>query len=221
MKLAWDQTGQKKYETGTDHGVLYPIDTETGSYSAGVAWNGLTKVTESPDGAEETALYADNDKYLGLMSAENFKGTIEAYTYPDEFAASNGEAQLAEGVTVGQQDRLPFGFSYRTVVGNDIKKNRYGYKLHIVYGAQVSPSEKGYESVNDSPGAITFSWPFTTTPVEMPDGLNKSATIVLDSTKVSAEAMAKVEAMLYGGDEAAEPKLPTPAEIAAAVGPKA
>jgi len=217
MKLAWDQTGQKKYETGTDHGVLYPIDTETGGYSAGVAWNGLTKVTESPDGAEETALYADNDKYLGLMSAENFKGTIEAYTYPDEFAASNGEAQLAEGVTVGQQDRLPFGFSYRTIIGNDIKKNRYGYKLHIVYGAQVSPSEKGYESVNDSPAAITFSWPFTTTPVEMPNGLKKSATIVLDSTKVGAAAMAKVEAMLYGSDEAAEPKLPTPAEVAAAL----
>lgn len=216
-QLAWDQTGKKLYETGTDRGVLYPMTGEDGGYGAGVAWNGLTKVTESPDGAEETALYADNVKYLGLMSAENFKGTIEAYTYPDEFEACNGEAELATGAVVGQQNRAPFGFSYRTILGNDVKKNSFGYKLHIVYNAQVSPSERAYETVNDSPAAISFSWAFTTTPVDMPNNLAKSATITLDSTKVAPEAMAAVEALLYGSGDAGEAKLPTPAEILAAL----
>lgn len=213
-KLVWDETGKRLYETGTDRGVLFPMTGST--YGAGVAWNGLTKVTESPDGAEETALYADNVKYLSMLSAEEFKGTIEAYTYPNEFAAMDGSTELADGVSVGQQARRPFGLVYRTLVGNDIDQNDHGYKLHIVYGARVSPSERAYETVNDSPAAVTFSWAFTTTPVTMPNGLKSSATITIDSTTVDSEKLAALETVLYGGgSEPTGPKLPSPEEILA------
>lgn len=211
VKLAWDETGKKLYETGTDRGVLYPMD-ENGAYPLGVAWNGLTKVSESPDGAEETALYANNSKYLGLMSAENFKGTIEAYTYPKEFEACDGSAEIAKGVTIGQQTRAPFGLTYRTLIGNDVKENAYGYKLHLVYGCKVSPSERGYETVNDSPSAITFSWSFSATPVEV-EGFNKTASWVIDSTNVDETALKALESALYGGDEAATAHLPAPSEL--------
>ena len=209
--LAWDQEGQKLYETGTDRGVLY-LSSATG-YAAGVAWNGLTKVTESPDGAEESPLYADNSKYLGLMSAENFKGTIEAYTYPDEFAEADGSVEAAPGVSVAMQTRKPFAFAYRTLLGNDKLYNDYGYKLHLIWGAKVSPSERGYETVNDSPSALTFSWKFTTTPVDIP-GFKKSATLVIDSSKVDPAKLKTLEDTLYGTADK-EPAMPTPAEVIA------
>jgi len=212
MALTWDQTGERLYETGTDHGVLYPQSAD-GTYGTGVAWNGLTKVTESPDGAEETALYADNSKYLSLLSAENFKGTIEAYTYPDEFAVCDGSAQVAEGVTVSQQPRMPFAMSYRTLVGNDTEANNHGYKIHLVWGAKVSPSERAYETVNDTPAALSFSWAFTTTPVDIGGDFQKSATMVIDSTTADKTALAALEAKLYGGDGDAQPTMPTPQEV--------
>ena len=212
MALTWDQTGERLYETGTDHGVLYP-QSANGTYGTGVAWNGLTKVTESPDGAEETALYADNSKYLSLLSAENFKGTIEAYTYPDEFAVCDGSAQVAEGVTVSQQPRTPFAMSYRTLVGNDTEANNHGYKIHLVWGAKVSPSERAYETVNDTPAALSFSWAFTTTPVDIGGDFQKSATMVIDSTTADKTALAALEAKLYGGDGDAQPTMPTPQEV--------
>lgn len=211
-KLVWDQTGKRLYETGTDHGVLFVTDDITGKPKTGVAWSGLTKVTESPEGGEETALYADNIKYLSLYSAENLKGTIEAFTYPDEFMQCDGQAEIATGVTVGQQTRKSFALSYRTIVGNDVKGNRFGYKLHLIYGVRVSPSERAFESVNDSPNAITLSWSFTSTPVEVAAGFEVSSTVVIDSTKAPAPKMAALEKLLYG-DEATEPKLPTPSEI--------
>lgn len=218
--LTWDEDGKRLYETGTDHGVLYPAS-ESG-YAAGVAWNGLTKVTESPDGAEETALWADNIKYLSMLSAEEFKGTIEAYTYPDEFAPMDGSAQLVKGAMVSQQTRKAFGLAYRTLIGNDQDGNDHGYKLHLVYGAKVSPSERAYETTNDSPAAITFSWAFTTTPVEMPNGLKRSAQIVIDSTSVDPDALKKLENTLYGTGSGSEgPKLPTPAEVLALLTPAA
>lgn len=209
-KLQWDQTGERMYETGVSKGVLYPQD--KGAYPKGVAWNGLTAVTESPSGAEATPLYADNIKYLNLMSAEEFGATVEAYMYPDEFSVCNGEAALADGVSVGQQKRTPFGLSYQTKIGNDLDPEA-GYKIHIIYGALAAPSEKAYATVNDSPEAITFSWELTTTPVEV-EGLKPTASITIDSTKVDAEKLAAFEAILYGS-EAEEAKLPLPNEVAA------
>lgn len=209
--LTWDEVGKKQYETGVDKGVLYNID-EQGKYSKGVAWNGLTGVTESPSGAEATALYADNIKYLSLYSAEEFGGTIEAYMYPPEFESCDGSAELATGVTIGQQNRSIFGLCYRTIVGNDVKANDYGYKLHLVYGCQVSPSEKAYSTVNDSPEAITFSWEFTTTPVPV-TGFKPTATVTIDSTAAGATKMAAIEAVLYG-DQTTEARLPLPDEVA-------
>ena len=221
-KIVWDQTGEKIYETGVKNGVLYIRD-ENGAYSKGVAWNGLTAVTESPSGAEATALYADDIKYLNLMSAEEFGATIEAYTYPEEFAECDGSAALAKGIYVGQQTRKTFGLCYRTTVGNDVNGNEYGYKLHLIYGCVAAPSEKAYATINDSPEAITFSWEVTTTPVEV-EGMKPTACITIDSTKVGEGVMAKIEKVLYGTAEvkgegdtvttpAVEAKLPLPSEI--------
>lgn len=212
-KLVWDKTGERLYETGVKQGVLYLLGS-TGAYSKGVAWNGLTNVTESPSGAEATPLYADDIKYLNLMSTEELGGTIEAYTYPDEFAECDGSASLAEGVYIGQQARKTFGFCYRTTLGNDVDNNNYGYKLHLVYGALASPSEKAYGTINDSPEAITFSWEFSTTPVNV-TGHKPTASITIDSTKVDAAKLAALEKILYGDDtESAEPRLPLPDEVA-------
>lgn len=208
--LVWDQTGEKLYETGTKKGVLYPMS-ETGTYPKGVAWNGLTAVTESPSGAEITDLYADDIKYLSLMSAEEFGGTIEAYMYPDEFAECDGSAEPTPGVMIGQQSRKAFGMSYVTIIGNDVKGNDYGYKIHLIYGMKVSPSERGYQTINDSPEAITFSWEFTTAPVNV-TGFKPTACLTIDSTKVNAEKLATLEAKLYGG-EAGEAQLPLPDEV--------
>lgn len=208
-KLTWDAIGERYYETGVKQGVLYVQ--EAGAYSKGVAWNGLTAVTESPSGAESTALYADDIKYLNLVSAEEFGGTIEAYTYPDEFKACNGEAELATGVVIGQQARKVFGLCYRTTIGNDTEGNEHGYKLHLVYGAQASVSEKAYASINDSPEAITFSWEFTTTPVNV-TGHKPTAIITIDSTKADPTKLAALEDKLYGGADS-EPTLPLPDEI--------
>lgn len=211
-KLVWDKTGDRLYETGVKNGVLY-IPT-AGVYSKGVAWNGLTAVTESPSGAEATALYADDTKYLSLMSAEEFGATIEAYTYPDEFAACDGSAELADGVMIGQQKRSTFGLCYKTTIGNDTEGNDHGYKLHIIYGAQAKPSERAYASINDSPEAITFSWEITTTPVNV-TGAKPTASLVIDSTKADPSKLAALEDILYGkdGEPASEPRLPLPDEI--------
>ena len=210
-KLVWDATGERKYETGVRNGVLYVMD-EGGTYPKGVAWNGLTAVTESPSGAEATALYADDVKYLNLISAEEFGATVEAYTYPDEFAQCNGEASLVDGVTIGQQPRKTFGMAYRTVLGNDIENESHGYKLHLIYGAVASPSEKAYATINDSPEAITFSWELKTTPVVV-EGFKPTASLTIDSTKANAAKLAALEAILFGSEEA-EAKLPLPNEIA-------
>ena len=209
-RLTWDDLGKRFYETGVKQGVLYPQ--VSGAYPKGVAWNGLTAVTESPSGAEPTPLYADDIKYLELTSNEEFGCTIEAYTYPDEFKACNGEATLAEGVTIGQQTRVPFGFCYKTVLGNDEKKNDYGYKLHLVYGATASVSEKAFQTINDSPEAITFSWEVTTTRVAV-KGFKPTAIRTIDSTTIAAEKLTALEDILYGKDEA-EARLPLPDEIA-------
>lgn len=211
-KLVWDKTGDRLYETGVKNGVLY-IPT-AGVYSKGVAWNGLTAVTESPSGAEATALYADDTKYLSLMSAEEFGATIEAYTYPDEFAACDGSAELADGVMIGQQKRSIFGLCYKTTIGNDTEGNDHGYKLHIIYGAQAKPSERAYASINDSPEAITFSWEITTTPVNV-TGAKPTASLVIDSTKADPSKLAALEDILYGkdGEPGNEPRLPLPDEI--------
>lgn len=210
-KLVWDATGERLYETGVNNGVLYPQSTD-GTYPKGVAWNGLTAVTESPSGAEATPLYADNIKYLNLMSVEEFGATIEAYTYPDEFSECNGEAELATGVSIGQQKRKTFGMSYKTVVGNDVDGNNHGYKLHIIYGVMAAPSEKAYATINDSPEAITFSWEVTTTPVSV-DGFEPTASITIDSTKVDSSKLTALETILYGS-ESEEARLPLPNEIA-------
>ena len=210
-KLVWDNTGDRLYETGVKQGVLY-IPTE-GVYSKGVAWNGLTAVTESPSGAEPTALYADDIKYLSLTSTEEFGCTIEAYTYPPEFEACDGSAELVKGVTIGQQKRSTFGLCYRTTIGNDVDGNDHGYKLHLIYGCVASPSEKAYATINDSPEAITFSWEVTTTPVNV-TGARPTASITIDSTKCDATKLAALEAKLYGG-ESTEPQLPLPDEIKA------
>ena len=210
-KLIWDATGERKYENGVRNGVLYVMD-ESGTYPKGVAWNGLTAVTESPSGAEATALYADDVKYLNLISAEEFGATVEAYTYPDEFAQCNGEASLVNGVTIGQQPRKTFGMAYRTVLGNDIENESYGYKLHLIYGAVASPSEKAYATINDSPEAITFSWELKTTPVVV-NGFKPTASLTIDSTKANAEKLAALEDILFGS-ETGEARLPLPNEIA-------
>ena len=214
MKLIWDKIGERFFETGVNKGVLYPQDA-TGAYPKGVAWNGLTAVTESPSGAEATPLYADNIKYLNLMSTEEFGATVEAYTYPEEFAACNGEIALTEGVTIGQQKRSAFGMAYQTKIGNDVD-NELGYKIHLIYGALAAPSEKAYQTVNDSPEAITFSWELTTTPVEV-EGFKPTATLVIDSTKVDASKLAALEAVLYGS-ESEEARLPLPSEVLQLVG---
>lgn len=208
--LVWDQTGERMYETGVSKGVLYP-QSSSGTYPLGVAWNGLTAVTESPSGAEATPLYADDIKYLNLMSAEEFAATVEAYMYPDEFAECDGSASLVEGVSVGQQKRKAFGLCYRTTLGNDVDGNDHGYKLHIIYGALAAPSEKGYATVNDSPEAITFSWEIKTTPVNV-TGLKPTATVTIDSTKVDPTKLAALEKVLYGSEQA-DPRLPLPDEI--------
>lgn len=210
-KIKWDETGKRLYETGVEQGVLYPQD-ETGNYPKGVAWNGLISVTESPSGAEATPLYADNTKYLELTSNEEFGATIEAYTYPDEFEACDGSGKLAEGVTVGQQPRKPFGLCYKTVIGNDVKNNDHGYKLHLIYGAKAAPSEKAYNTINDSPEALTLSWEITTTPVNV-SGFKPTAHLEIDSTAVDKAKLAQLETMLYGGDET-EARLPLPDEVA-------
>ena len=209
-KIVWDQTGERLYETGVNHGVLY-IPT-SGVYSKGVAWNGLTAVTESPSGAEATALYADDIKYLNLMSAEEFACTIEAYTYPDEFAECDGSASLVAGVNIGQQPRKTFGLCYRTTIGNDTDGNAHGYKLHMVYGCLASPSEKAYATINDSPEANTFSWEVSTTPVNV-TGHKPAAFLTIDSTKADPTKLAALEKILYGDTET-EPRMPLPDEIA-------
>ena len=209
-KLVWDETGKRFYETGVKQGVLYVKD--KGAYTNGVAWNGLTAVTESPSGAEATPLYADDIKYLNLMSNEEFGATIEAYTYPEEFAVCDGSASIATGVYIGQQSRKTFGLCYRTVVGNDEVGNDLGYKLHLIYGALAAPSEKAYASVNDSPEAVTFSWEVTTTP-ESVTGHKPTACITIDSTKADKTKLEALEAILYGSEDA-EPRLPLPDEIA-------
>ena len=218
-KLVWDKTGERYYETGVKNGVLYPIQ-PNGTYSKGVAWNGLTAVTESPSGAENTPLYADDIKYLNLVSAEEFGATVEAYTYPDEFAECDGSASIADGVMIGQQARKIFGMSYKTTVGNDVDGNSHGYKLHLIYGATASPSEKAYATINDSPEAITFSWEIATTPVNV-TGFKPTASLVIDSTKADPVKLASLEEILYGKDptnvgasDGVDPRLPLPDEIA-------
>ena len=210
-KIVWDAIGDHTFETGVRNGVLYLKDAQ-GAYNTGVAWNGLTSVSESPEGAEATDLYADDIKYLTLMSAENFKATIEAYTYPVEFEECDGSATIANGVVIGQQSRKPFGLCYRTAIGNDTDGNEHGYKLHIVYGCQASPSEKQYSTINDSPEAITFSWEVNTTPVNV-TGKKPTATLIIDSTKADKAKLTALEAILYGS-ESTEPRLPLPDEIA-------
>lgn len=211
--LTWDVQGERYYETGVSKGVLYPF--KEGKYSKGVAWNGLTAVNESPSGAEPTPLYADNIKYLNLLSNEEFAATVEAYTYPDEFAECDGSAELAVGVSVGQQKRIPFGLSYVTKLGNDTDGQDHGYKIHLIYGALAKPSQKNYATINDNPEAITFSWELSTTPVAVPN-LKPTACITIDSTKVEAGKLKKIEDKLYG-TETEEATLPTPTELAALI----
>ena len=218
-KLVWDKTGERTYETGVKNGVLY-LKGSDGTYSNGVAWNGLTAVTESPSGAEPTPLYADDIKYLNLLSTEEFAATVEAYTYPDEFAECDGSASLTDGVIIGQQTRKQFGMCYKTTLGNDVDGNEYGYKLHMIYGCLAAPSEKAYATINDSPEAITFSWEVSTTPVNVSDH-KPTATLTIDSTKVDSSKLAALEAILYGkdpttsdGKDGVNPRLPLPDEIA-------
>lgn len=210
--LVWDQVGERLYETGVDHGVLYIPDVD-GIYATGVSWNGLTSVSETPTGAEANAQYADNIKYLNLLSAEEFGATLEAFTYPDEFAQFDGLATPNAGVVVGQQSRPVFGLSYRTRLGNDLLGEDYGYKLHLVYGCQASPSEKAYNTINDSPEAIAFSWEISTTPVPV-TGLRPTSLIVIDSSVVDPDALALLEIELYG-DIAGTANLPTPDAVIA------
>lgn len=215
FKLKWDQDGQRIYETGVDRGVVYPKGENVegkGPYNKGYAWNGLSGVTESPSGGEATAIYADNGKYLNLRSAEEFGATVEAYTYPPEFGECDGTAKLSKGITIGQQPRKPFGFCYRTIVGNDTKNDEYGYKLHLVYGCDAAPSEKAYKTVNDTPEAISFSWEFSSTPVSV-SGFKPTSVLTVDSTLEDPEKVAALEAILYGTGEN-EPRLPLPDEVA-------
>lgn len=214
-KLKWDATGEKKFEAGVDHAVLYPLS-DAGEYTPGVAWNGITQVSETPEGAEPQNQYADNIKYLSLMSAEELNGTIEAYTYPDEWNLCDGNSELIDGVIIGQQARKAFGLSYRTKLGNDVEGQDHGYKLHLLYGAKASPSERTYETINDSPEPITFSWEYTTTPVNV-TGHQPTALLTIDSTKVDSDKLAALEEILYGSDDATDgnPRLPLPDEILA------
>ena len=215
--ITWDETGKRFYETGVDHGVLYPIS-EAGKYTPGVAWNGLTALTETPEGAEIEDLYADNIKYLSLLSAETFGGTIEAYTYPDEFMECDGSKELSAGVVAYQQTRKTFGLCYRTVLGNDVDGNDKGYKLHLIYGCKASVSERAYSTINDSPEAITFSWEFKSTPVTVSKaGFKPTSCIIIDSTKVAKEKMTLLENKLYG-DISTEPELPLPDEVLSIIG---
>lgn len=213
--LVWDESGDRLYETGVDRGVIYTRN-DDGTYPKGAAWNGLTKVTESPSGAEATTLWADNQKYLNLVSAEDFGCTIECYTYPDEFAACNGEVTIADGVTIGQQTRSSFGFSYRTKIGNDIKGDDYGYKIHLVYGCYAKPSSKDNNTTDDSPEAVTLSYEVSTTPVNV-DGMKPTAHLVIDSTKCPSEKLKQVEVAIYGSTTKAA-YLPLPKEIITMVG---
>ena len=211
-RLVWDKSGERLYETGVKNCVLYPQ--VSGAYPKGVAWNGITSVTESPSGAEASPLYADDTKYLNLMSTEEFGASIEAYMYPEEFEACDGSAEIAPGVSIGQQKRQAFGLCYRTVIGNDTDNNDHGYKLHIIYGALAAPSEKAYATINDSPEAITFSWELSTTPVNVTGG-KPTASLTIDSTKVNAEKLKALEDILYGSEtESTGPRLPLPDEIA-------
>lgn len=212
MKLEWDKAGEHYFETGVQNGVLYLKDKETKKYDKAYVWNGLTGVTESPEGAEANDFYADNIKYGSIRSAETFGATIEAYTYPDEFEECDGSAKIAKGVHIGQQPRRPFGFSYRTEVGSD-ESSELGYKLHLIYNATASPSEKAYETINDSPEAITFSWEIETTPVAV-TGYKPTSHIVIDSTQVDSDKLAELEGMLYGTDSK-EAHLPDPDEVVA------
>lgn len=216
MAITWHDAGTRKYEVGVEKGVLYPIS-NAGAYTTGVAWNGLSAVNESPSGAEETKVYADNIKYLGLMSAEEYAATIEAYYYPDEFAACNGEADLVDGVTIGQQTRQKFGFSYVTKLGNEVMGENYGYILHLVYGCVASPSERNHQTINDSPEASTMSWEISTTPVEVGtiNGVTHkpTATVNIDSTKVDRTKLTALENILYGSGNGDGPRLPLPGEI--------
>ena len=216
-RLVWDQAGKRLYETGVDRGVLYPLGIN-GTYPVGVPWNGLSTVTESPSGAEASPVYADNSKYLNLVSAEDFGATVEAYTYPDEFAECDGSAELTPGVNIGQQSRKMFGLCYRTLLGNDLENTDYGYKLHLIYGALAAPSEKAYQTVNDSPEAIALSWEVTTTPVSV-TGFKPTACLTIDSTKVDAAKLAALEDILYGKNAVGETpavvaRLPLPDEVA-------
>lgn len=214
-KLKWDQTGERTYETGTAKGVLFRQD-DTGKYEEGVAWNGLIGVSNSNDGAEPTDLYADNIKYLSLTSAENKKGTIEAYTYPEEFESCDGSEAVNPGVYVGQQARTPFALVYSTIVGNDTKGNAYGEKMHFIYNAKVSPSERAYETVNEDPDAITFSWEYTTTPVDLSDiDLDASAGVTVSKTEVGDVIWKKIQDKVYGDDSEGEPTLPSIQELVA------
>ncbi len=212
MKLKWDQIGEHLFETGVDHGILFPYDSANSTYKAGVAWNGLTGVTESPSGAEATALYADNIKYLNLYSAEEFGATVEAYTYPKEFADLDGTAEIATGVRIGQQKRGMFGLAYRTKIGSDVDGNDHGFKLHLIYGAMASPSEKAYATINDSPEAITFSWELTTTPIAV-DDFQPTACVTIDSTQCDPDKLTAFLAILEGSENA-DSRLPLPDEVA-------
>ena len=216
-KLVWDVVGERNYETGVSKGVLYPM--VSGAYPKGVAWSGLTTVTETASGAEATPLYADNIKYLNLMSVEELGGTIEAYTAPDEFGACDGTAELTTGVSIGQQPRQTFGLAYQTILGNDTENNKHGYKIHLIYGALASPTERSYATVNDSPEAMTMSWEFSTTPVSV-KGFEPTSLVVIDSTKVDAEKLAAFEAIIYGSDDV-EARLPLPDEVATLLGNQA
>ena len=209
-RLVWDQTGDRLYETGVDRGVLYPQ--ASGAYPKGTAWNGLSKVSESPSGADATAVYANNKKYLNLIADEQFGGTINAYTYPDEFKKCNGEEEIVEGVTVGQQIRQAFGFSYRTLIGNDEEGTAHGYKIHLVYGATAAPSSADRSSVNESPEALEMSWEFSTVPVEV-EGMKKpTAHLIIDSLKTDAAALKAIEDVLFGSEQA-DARLPLPGEV--------
>lgn len=210
MRLNWDQIGDRKYETGCDRGVLFPVG-DAGVYDAGVAWDGLSAVNENPSGGEPTAVYADNIKYLELTGTEEFGATIEAFTYPEAFEVCDGSAEIAPGVTITQQDRKPFGFSYRTLIGNDVAGTNHGYKIHLVYGAKAKPSQKNYGTVNESPEAMTLSWELSTTPVSV-NGFKPTSHLIVDSTKVDAGKLKALEDILYGTDEE-EARLPLPDEV--------
>lgn len=212
-RLEWDKIGEHFYETGVSNGVFYPYDVESKKYTPGEAWNGLSSVSESPSGAEESKVFADNVKYLSLFSNEDFGCTVEAYTYPDGFAKCDGTAEIAKGISIAQQTRTAFGLCYKTIIGNDTESNDYGYKLHLIYGCKASPSERSYSTVNDSPEANTMSWEITTTPIPV-ENYKNTACLTIDSTKVDKETLKKIEDILYGTEEK-DAELPLPADILA------